>query len=377
MSVLPIALLPILMLCCAAGALLIFCINLFAYRKPRHGEAATGRVSVLIPARNEERGIEAAVESVLASHGVELELLVLDDASTDRTAEMVRAISKRDGRVSVLPAPPLPFGWNGKQHACARLAGLARHDVFCFLDADVRLAPGALAELMGELERGHMDLLSGFPREETGTWLEKLLIPLIHFVLLCYCPIPFVRAFPHLPALAVGCGQIILVRRKAYECSGGHGGIRETMHDGLLLPRLVREHGFATSLFDLTDLARCRMYRDAGEVWRGLGKNATEGLAAPARIVPFSVMLLFGQLLPALWLLWSWTQHAPLAWPVTAIAMGYFVRLLCAWRYRQSLFGALLHPVGIAVLLILQWWSLGRKLLGRQAVWKQRVYDVG
>ena len=377
MSLVFSSLLPFLILSCSLGSLAAFCINFISYRPPRSGSHVRQGISVLIPARNEESGIQAAVHSALASTGVDLEVLVLNDASTDRTAELVREIAARDPRASVQDAPLLPLGWNGKQHACAALGRLARHDLLCFLDADVRLAPDALRSLIAELELGGLDLVSGFPREETGTWLEKLLIPLIHFVLLCYCPVPFLRAYPRLPALAAGCGQIMVVRRRAYTASGGHAAIRATMHDGLLLPRLFREKGFATDIFDITALARCRMYHNAGEVWRGLGKNATEGLAAPSRIVPFSIMLFFGQVAPAIWFLWAVVQQQPLLLPAIALGAGYCIRLLSAWRYRQSILGAVLHPVDIAVLLVLQWWSLGRKLTGRRAVWKQRVYDVG
>ncbi len=367
-----------LTLASAFTALAGFCINLRAYRPPqRQASAPLPPLSVLIPARNEEAGIIRAVESVLASTGVTLELLVLDDASTDRTAELVNALAAHDGRVALHHAPTLPAGWNGKQHACAALAKLARHDRLCFLDADVRLAPDALHALLSEQERMQVDLLSGFPLEETGTWLEKLLIPLIHFVLLCYLPLPFSQARTRDPALAAGCGQIMLARRAAYRASGGHGAIRETMHDGLLLPRLFRQHGFATGICDLTALARCRMYRNAGEVWRGLMKNATEGMAAPARIVPFSALLFLGQVAPLLWLLQAVGGNRPLVLPAAATVAGFLIRMLAAVRFRQSFLGVLLHPVSIAILLVLQWWSLAAKLLGRRAVWKERAYDVG
>ena len=364
---------------CSLGSLATFSVNLFFYRKPqaRPHPGPVPRVSVLIPARNEEASIVAAVQSVLASTGVDLELLVLDDASTDQTAALVQALHKRDARVTLHAAPPLPPGWNGKQHACAMLAGLAQHEALCFLDADVRLAPGLLSALLSELDHGKLDLASGFPREETDTWLEKLLLPLIHFVLLCYLPLPLSRSQPSKPSLAASCGQLMLVRKHAYQASGGHAAIRATMHDGLLLPHLLREHGFATGIFDLTHLARCRMYRNAGEVWRGLGKNATEGMAAPARIVPFSVMLFFGQVLPAGWLVVALARRGPLLWPGVAAGAGYLVRALAVWRFQQNLFGALLHPVAISLLLTLQWWSLARKWMGRQIVRKQRPYDVG
>ena len=368
----------LLALGCAVGPLITFSINLLFYRKPgaQSRSSTPRRVSVLIPARNEEISIVAAVESVLASRGVELELLVLDDASIDRTAALVAAISARDNRLALHAAPALPDGWNGKQHACAVLGQLAKYETLCFLDADVRLSPEALQALLAELDAGGCDLLSGFPFEETGTWLEKLLIPLIHFVLLCYLPLPGLRKLPRVPSLAAGCGQLMLVRREAYQRSGGHGAIRETMHDGILLPRLLRTNGYATDLFDLTHLARCRMYRNAGEVWRGLGKNATEGMAAPSRIMPFTIMLFFGQVVPAAWLAVAALEHAPLLWPAVAVAAGYIPRVLALVWFRQSLLGAIFHPAGVATLLVLQWWSLARKLLGRQAVWKERAYDA-
>jgi cellulose synthase/poly-beta-1,6-N-acetylglucosamine synthase-like glycosyltransferase len=175
--------------CCAAVPALLFCWNLVLYRPPSADSNGDGRrtlppVSVLIPARDEERSIAAAVESVLASSGVEVEVIVLDDVSTDRTAEIVGAIAERDSRVRLEAAPPLPPGWNGKQHACYVLASLARHDVLCFLDADVRVAPDAISRMVAFLDSSRSKLVGGFPRQQTATPLEWLLLPLIHFVLL-------------------------------------------------------------------------------------------------------------------------------------------------------------------------------------------------
>ncbi len=370
----------LLALACSVASLGLFVANLRAYKPPRQPRSTprhTPQVSVLIPARNEEASILAAAESVLASTGVELELLILDDSSSDRTAELVAALAARDPRVQLGSAPPLPSGWNGKQHACSELARRARFDLLCFLDADVRLAPAALASLCAEIEARDVDLLSGFPHEETFSFLEKLLIPLIHFVLFCYLPLPLSDKEPRNPALAAGCGQLMLVRRPAYESSGGHSSIRTTMHDGLLLPRLFRQHGSATALCDLTGLASCRMYSNAGDVWRGLSKNATEGMAAPRRILPFSALLFLGHVAPSILLVSAIRRRANPIVPAIAMAAGYAIRLTAAIRFRQSFLSALLHPVSVATLLALQWSALFRKLTGRPAVWKQRIYDVG
>lgn len=378
----------VLILLAAAFSLLpcaLFLANLRYFTEPPQPapDQPLQKISVLIPARNEELSIEAAVDSVLRSTGVDLELIVLDDASTDRTAEIVSARASTDPRLRLATAPRLPAGWNGKQHACHVLSGLAQYDLLCFLDADVRLAPTALARMIALLRQTDSALVSGFPRQETRTFLERLLLPLIHFILLGFLPLAIARRQPYSPGLAAGCGQFLLARRDAYRTSGGHAAIRATMHDGLLLPQRFRASGQRTALADLSQLAACRMYRSATQVWQGLSKNATEGIAAPARIVPFTLMLALGQVLPlpllALWLIRPEAFSLPFSGTFLAIAVlaGYLPRILAASRYRQSWRGALLHPLGIAVLLLLQWTAFTRKLLGAQARWKQRAYDLG
>jgi glycosyltransferase involved in cell wall biosynthesis len=378
----------VLALCCATVPAVLWVWNMLLYREPEFGSCAdTGScalptaVSVLIPARNEERVIAASLASLLASRGVEIEIVVLDDASTDRTAEIVRAFAEKDARVRLRMSAPLPRGWNGKQHACYSLAAAARSEILCFLDADVRLAPEALAGMTAFLRRSGSDLVSGFPRQETDSPLECLLLPLIHFVLLSYLPLAGMRALSA-PGFAVGCGQFLMVRRDAYRKSGGHAEIRTTMHDGLLLPQLFRRHGLHTDIADLTHLATCRMYHNASEVWRGLAKNATEGMASPARILPFTFLLFCGQVLPALLAISvviapASYSHGARSLILAALAASFVPRLLSVWKYRQSLYSALLHPLGVSVLLLLQWYALLRKIAGQQVTWKERAYRLG
>ncbi len=365
---------------CALSPAVLFCINLRRYKAPSApgSEAYLRPVSVLIPARNEERSIRAAVESVLASTGVELELIVLDDASTDRTSEIVTdLVTTSGGRLRLAQAPSLPSGWNGKQHACWSLSHLARYDTLCFLDADVRLTPDALVRMSAFLYSGQSKLVSGFPRQVTETWLEWLLLPLIHFVLLGFLPVARMREGTD-TSFSAGCGQFIMVDRSTYVAVGGHASIRETMHDGLRLPRLFRQHGFHTDLADLTGLARCRMYTDAAGVWQGLAKNATEGIAAPARILPISILLFLGQVMPFLLAFTLLLHRGPsglgIACIVAGLAGAWLPRLLATHRFRQPLRSAILHPVGIILLLAIQWYALGRKTLGGSVSWKERSY---
>ena len=354
-------------------------VNLIVFRPPPAAPPGTPpSVSLLIPARNEEANIGAAIDGALASEGVELEVVVLDDGSTDRTAAIVAAAARADHRLRLLAAPPLPAGWCGKQHACHVLAQQARHPLMVFVDADVRLGPEALARIAALVERRGLDLVSGFPQQQTGTLFEALIVPLIHVFLLGYLPIWMARQVGH-PAFAAGCGQLVAVRREAYRRAGGHAAIKSSRHDGITLPRAFRRAGATTDLFDATALAQCRMYRGAREVWQGFGKNATEGMATPLALPVWTVLLGGAHLLPFLLLpvALAVTAGPAAAASAVAIACVYAIRAVLAARFRQSWTGALLHPLGVAILLVLQWSALAAALRGRPAVWRDRAYASG
>ena len=353
--------------------------NLTCFRRlPAPRDGVVLGVSVLIPARNEEQVISAAVQAALASREVEIEVIVLDDHSQDATAQLVSQIAQQDPRVRVEPAPPLPEGWCGKQHACWVLAQHARHDLLVWIDADVRLEPAALTHMAHYMAaRPKLGLLSGFPRQVTVSWLERLLIPLIHFVLLGYLPMIGMR-LTSLPVFAAGCGQLFMARRPAYLKSGGHAAIRASLHDGITLPRTFRQKGIWTDIFDASDLAECRMYHAAPEVWHGLAKNATEGMASPAGILPWTLLLLGGHVLP--WVLSAWLSLHPLGrafWlALSAVGVGLLVRLALAVRFQQPWGAALLHPVAITLLVAIQWYALARRVLGLGSSWKGRQYGA-
>jgi hypothetical protein len=357
----------------------LFLRNLALYAPP---PLANGRVraccSVLIPARNEETTIANAVRSVLRNQGADFEVIVLDDDSADQTAQIVRALADEDGRVHLATAPPLPAGWCGKQHACHVLADLAQHPLLIFMDADVRLKSDALTRMAAFMEQSGAALASGVPEQETRTFSEQLLIPLIHFVLLGFLPIKRMRTSRD-PVFGTGCGQLFVARREAYHSSGGHSAIRATLHDGPKLARVFRAAGFATDLFDATCIAECRMYSTNAEVWRGLARNAHEGLGSPRLIGPATLLLLGGQILPIGLLLVVCLQRPvlPLAIPLLILgtAAAFFPRLMAVARFRQPLGGALLHPLGICALLAIQWFAFVRSLCKRPALWKGRIYS--
>ena len=379
MSSLAVSLLTVTALLLAAipALLTLFNIKVFLPAPEQGGRMNKPAVSVLVPARNEAAAIEPCVRAILASRDVELEVVVLDDASTDGTDAIVRQLAEQDARVRLIRGRPLPSGWCGKQHACAQLAEAATHETWVFLDTDVLLSTDAVRRCVAFLDASQASLVSGFPRQMTGSFLEWLLLPLIHFVLLGFLPIARSR-MDNSPGLAAGCGQLFITRRGDYLRAGGHTAIRASLHDGIKLPRAFRRAGLRTDIFDATDIASCRMYTRSLDVWKGLSKNATEGIGSPATIVPFTILLAGGQMLP--WVLVAWGlatgwQGWP-AWTVAAalvaVALSSLPRILAAGRFRQSVTSVLAHPLGILVFLAIQWVALGRRLLGLQTSWRGR-----
>ncbi len=360
--------LGLLAMALAALPVLLATGNLPGFRTPAPA-AAPEPLSVLVPARDEEANIGPAVAAILASAGVEIELIVLDDGSTDGTAAVLAGIA--DPRLRVVGGAGLPPGWSGKQHACALLAGMARHGLLVFTDADVRLAPDALVRMAGFMQRNPaIGLASGFPRQVVRSWAEQLLLPLIHFLLVGFLPMGVMRRSMQ-PGLGAGCGQLFIARRAAYALAGGHAAIRASLHDGITLPRAFRRAGQMTGLFDATAFSSCRMYSSAAEVWAGLGKNATEGMARPLPLVVWTVLLCGGQVLPLLLVL-----TAPSTAAYIALVLSIGLRLVLAARFQQPVPSALLHPLGILALLAVQWAALFRAARGRPATWRGRAYPA-
>lgn len=337
----------------------------------------TLNVSVLIPARNEALRIGPLIDSVLNSEGVCCEICVLDDESQDGTDLIVLNYSRDHANVRLLRGIPVPSGWSGKQFACWQLAQQASFAELVFLDADVALAPDALRRAVLLRQQTGADLLSGFPHQRVGTIGEQLLIPLIHLILLCFLPFGLMR-WTRMTGAAAGCGQFFITTKHAYELSGGHSSIRQSLHDGIMLPRAYRSAGLMTDLFDASDLASCRMYTSFAETWSGLLKNAGEGFARMPLLPVMTILMMLTFVSPVLCVMAvtaGWTKSTLLI-PVVAFALSYLPRAVCCWRFDRAWLACLLNPVAIIVFLMIQWTSLLRKRLGKSVKWRQRSYEV-
>lgn len=371
-----LAVLSTLSLLLALLPLLLAWRNLRLFATPALAPPRGVRVSVLIPARNEAANIGRAIEAALASRGVEVEVLVFDDQSSDETGRIVAEIASREPRVRLIAGAALPAGWVGKQRACWLLAAQARHEVLMFVDADVCLRPRAAAAATGLLlQDARLGLVSGYPRQLAGTLSERLALPWMLLLLLGYLPLQRMRGSLS-PAWAAGCGQWMVARRHAYLEVNGHGAAPASRDAGRSLPRSFRENGWKTDVFDGSPLAVCRNHVGLREVWFGLGRGAGEGLGQPARFPAWLLLIGLGHVLPWLLLPLALVAGAPMAALLAAlgVACNLALRWLLMRRFRHHGPSLLLHPASAAMLLALNGWFLLQRLRRRPTAWRGRSY---
>lgn len=369
--------------CAGASAipLLVAAGNLRRYTKSKKDAPAPGvRVGVCVPARDEAANIEDCVRALLAQDLPDLRVIVADDNSTDATPEILSRLRAEDDRVIVVSPPPLPPGWNGKQHACwhaAQGAAAAGCAWMLFTDADVRFEPDAVRRSVGEAQRLGVPMVSTFPRQITGTLFESALIPMMYFLLLGYLPMGRMRRFTA-QGYGAGCGQFLLVRTDVYEAFDGHRSFKGAMHDGIRMPKAVRALGHRSDLFDGSDLVRVRMYEGTRQTWNGFAKNAYEGVGSLGLMVFLTLLHIGGHaaawVIAPLALAMGWS---PLIWgpAVAACVLQLAQRAMIARRVGHAWSSVWLHPVGVTLMTAVQWWSWHLQRTGRQ-VWRGRVHGV-
>jgi GT2 family glycosyltransferase len=360
-------------------------LNVLSWPRGRSGArpAARPSVSVLVPARNEVHNIASCVHAVLGGPDADLvhELVVLDDGSTDGTGDLLSALAQRYPRLRVISGAPLPAGWVGKVHACHQLAAAAEGELLFFVDADVRLAPGGLPRLLDLLLRPGLDgapadVLTAVPRQETGTWAEHLLLPLLHLTYTSWLLLPLVRLSRD-PRFLAANGQLLLLRREALTAIGGFAAVRTALVDDMALCRRAKNAGLNVIFADGAPSATCRMYRSTGEVWAGFSKNMFEGIgASPVLAVVVMALYLGCFVVPWAVALAVPLGLAPSPWlgpALVGVGANLAYRTLLAVRLGHHPASVIAHPVAVLVMMAMLLNSWRWSLRGRIS-WAGRSY---
>src|SRR5580700_1085680 len=237
-------------------------------------------VSVIVPARNEEASIGACIQSLVAQHEVPLEIIVVDDQSTDRTRAIASSFPR--DRVQVIAAGEVPPGWTGKNNAVTTGSKAARGEWLLFTDADTIHRPGSLARSLEEAKRQHAALLSYSPEQIVKGFWEKAVMPVI-FAELAASFRPSQVSDPNSPAAAAN-GQYILITREAYGAVGGHAAVAGNLLEDVALARAVKQSGRKIFFRYAADAVQTRMYRSFTQLREGWTKNLALLFPAPVRL---------------------------------------------------------------------------------------------
>ncbi len=341
-------------------------------------------VSVVVPARNEERSLRDCVQSICASDYPAFEVIVVDDRSDDDTAEVARSIApNRARRVFVVEGAELPDGWFGKPWACAQGAGEAQGDLLLFTDADTVHGPSLMAMAVAGLEEDHADALTVIGRQLMETLWERLVQPQIMLPMLLRFSNMRLPCEPRRWRGAIANGQYILFRRPVYEELGGHTAVKNDVTEDQRLAQLLCRSGKKLTVRRGSTVFATRMYRSLGELIEGWSKNLATGarrslpplsrtplmwLSLISGVIlwmvpPVLAVLGAGGIAPAGWAVWA-------AWVTGASAVFWAA---AKWWLGAPPWYGLLYPLGavVAAYIFVRSWTRGSRI-----EWKGREYGT-
>lgn len=343
-------------------------------------------ISVCIPARNEERNIRACVTAALAQDYPNVEVIVLDDRSTDATPQILADIATRDSRLHPISGSDLPGGWAGKPHALFQASAVARGEWLCFVDADTFLAQGALSSCYSKAMETKADLFTILTFQITGSFWEKVVLPLVLTALSAGFSPRKVNDPKRKDAIANG--QFILVPRSVYDAIGGHQRIKDSIVEDKAIAEQAKWNGYRLIIADGSKIARTRMYTSLPEMWEGWTKNIYLGLRDQKSLIVLGVfgafLLAMGAVFLPIWtplgILWYMQNGAGMAIAVIFESLIFWALLIyfraqVAIRMEISPWYALTTSLGAAVFGAMMFASTWKVISRKGVVWKGRVYS--
>lgn len=305
-------------------------------------------VSVLVPARNEEKNIGNCIDVVLSQSYKNFELIILDDESEDRTAEIISdKISEYNSnkKIKLISGKPLPNGWLGKNWACHQLSKEASGEYLLFIDADVRLSSGVVESCFFYKDKYKLEMISSFPTQIINSFGEWLIVPLMNFLLLAFLPLKKVYSSANKSFIAAN-GQFLFIAKSAYEKIGGHLTFKGRVVEDMEIARQVKKSGFNMMTFLGADSVSCRMYDGLRLAFNGFSKNFFPGFNISSLIFTLFLTLIFIVfLLPFLMIF----MNSSFVLIVFIILLG---RLAISVSSRQNiLVNILLHPVQMLIMI--------------------------
>ena len=337
-------------------------------------------VSILIPARNEEKNIKRCVRSLLKQDYSNIEILVLDDNSNDDTAKVVRELEKKDSRVKLITGKPLKKGWLGKSYACHQLSKHANGDYFIFTDADTLHFEKSVSNAISCLTVNNLDALSIYPMQIMVTLHERMLITFINFAILSFIPLVLIKKSKY-PLFCTAIGQFILFKNMVYEKIGGHESVKKEILDDVKISKQVKRCGYKFMIFDGSNDVYCRMYRSFKEAIRGYSKVIFAAfdfhiyMQAVVTLLISALFLFPFILLPLGTLVYDWPA-AVVNLIISQVSIIIIIKTILAIRFKSRILDVFLHPLSMLYIISVSINSVLQSKLGLGIYWKGRIYDA-
>jgi chlorobactene glucosyltransferase len=324
--------------------------------------------------------IDETIRAALAYPDQSLEVLLLDDHSTDGTGDIALAAAGGDSRFRVIKGEALPDGWLGKNWACWQLAQAATGKILIFADADVRWSPDGLPAVLGEIERGRADMLTVWSTQITVSWGERLVVPLMALVILGYLPALLVNN-TRWATFAAANGQCLAFRRAAYQKIGGHEAVKDQIVEDIQLAKRAKRAGLRFRMADGSNLVRCRMYHGWAQVRDGYAKNIIAGYGGVVGLLLGTLFHWLIFLCPWLWLFFGgipavhavFAPFAYPAYPLALILVGILIRALTAAITRQRVGDAIFMSVSALLMTVIAGQAFYWRTRYGGVLWKGRV----
>jgi glycosyltransferase involved in cell wall biosynthesis len=324
-------------------------------------------VSVLIPARNEEDCIIALLTSIKNQNYSNIEVLVLDDNSSDDTLQLCEAFCEKDSRFKVIKGQKLENGWLGKNFACHQLGSKAKGRYLLFLDADEIIYDGLINSAVHRMRQGKLTLLSLFTNQIMLSVGERLVVPLMHFLLLNSLPLRLVRLSDN-PTLSAASGQFMLFDSASYHAHQWHAQVKDKVVEDVEIMKLVKAYQYKGESLLSNGYIQCRMYKGFSDAVNGFSKNLLAGFSYNiAGLVCYLLLVMVGPIFIALYL-----NYSLLFFAITLIIL---TRIMISLSSGQNVFlNVLLHPFQMMSLVLISIVSI-KKYLAKKTNWKGRIIE--
>ncbi len=333
------------------------------------------KVSLLIPARNEEQNLELLLPTLVAQDYANLEIIVLNDHSTDKTLEIAQKYAARDSRLRLIEGGELQIGWLGKPNACRQLAQVASGEILVFTDADTLWQPDAISLCVKAMQATNADAMCAWPQQILSGWFSSLVQPWMTWSLLALLPVWLIPNPKHKLIVSAN-GQMLAFKKDCYASIGGFEPVKHSILEDMALARNVKAQNLRFVLLNGLGSVKCKMYSSTQETFDGFAKAAFVGLGSSVPALVVSILFFAWLFLaPWIWLIAAAFSGSSITLPLVAVLLSLLGRFVADLEFGYPLYLFVQQPVSMiawAAIAVASW----RRFLKGQTSWKGRVYDL-